>query len=203
VRKGHKVEVLREMHETPEWATAHLRSIGGLNLFGEPRFRVVWGWNRFDWVGGKFEDHDASGNLLSQSVRLEWMPLYLNCNRWYCEQWMPAETWGSPDSWYRHTREWGEEGNVPQLGPYPARGNYQLLSVLETPAGEFVPLDRAVLDDIIALLWLAKRLTYQERLALRKTAIETKKRKDLEYAHQFLNEQTMPAFNEKMFVVVP
>jgi hypothetical protein len=201
-RKGPRILVLRETHTPPDWATDFLTRAGGLNRFGEPNFRVIWGWNRLGWVGGRFTDHDGSGTVVREVLDVRLMPKYPCVNRWIVEQWLPPEKYGSPENWYRQTKEWGEEGNIPQLGPYPSRGDYELLCVLETPEQEFVQLTTSILDDVLVALRFAKARSYTESVIARKDAKAKQLRRDAKYAHAYLNEQTVPAFNEKMFVTV-
>ena len=49
-------------------AARALALAGGRNRFGEPNYRAVWGWSRLDWIGGKWEDRDASGSLIREVV---------------------------------------------------------------------------------------------------------------------------------------
>ena len=58
------IQVLRERHETPEELARRLETAGGRNRFGEANYRVIWGWNRLAWIGGKFEDRDAHGSSI-------------------------------------------------------------------------------------------------------------------------------------------
>ncbi|HUN62706.1 MAG TPA: hypothetical protein VMU53_11985, partial [Candidatus Sulfotelmatobacter sp.] len=62
------IQVLREQHEPPVGVQERLAVAGGLNRFGDPNYRVVWGWNRLAWIGGKFEDRDQHGTLLREVV---------------------------------------------------------------------------------------------------------------------------------------
>jgi hypothetical protein len=200
VKRSHKIKILRESHPTPDWAAELLRNIGGLNRFGEANFRLIWGWNRLEWIGGKFEDRDEEGVLIREVLAMRREPRYAAVNRWLIEQWLPPKC--SPEAWYKQTQEWGEEGNIPQLGPYPSRGEYELLSVLETEQQEFVQVERWLLEGAVWALRRAKKVSYQEGVRRRKEIAKKKRRDDAAYAHQYLNEATRPAFNEKMFVNV-
>jgi len=110
---------------------------GGLNLFGEPNFRCVWGWNRLDFIGGTWEDRDEHGVLLREVTEFRREPKYFPANRWHIERWMPPETYGTPKMWYGGTL--GAE-----LGPYPSRGDYEHCFTLETPEGGFLQLTPAI-----------------------------------------------------------
>ena len=71
------IRILRETHPTPESVAQRLQRAGGMNRFGEPNYRAVWGWNRLTWIGGKFEEHDpATGSLLREVVELRQEPKY-------------------------------------------------------------------------------------------------------------------------------
>src|SRR2546425_9290644 len=45
-----RIIVLRGTHETPENDAQRLERAGGRNLFGEPNYRAVWGWDRLAWI---------------------------------------------------------------------------------------------------------------------------------------------------------
>jgi hypothetical protein len=117
--------ILRETHEAPSSITRTLTLAGGTNIFGEPNFRAVWGWNRLAWIGGRWTDLDASGSVLRETIGLRYEPKYLPTNRWHIERWCPPEMYGSPESWARDTLEIENGMNVPALGPFPSRGEYE------------------------------------------------------------------------------
>jgi hypothetical protein len=143
--RSNMIRVLRETIEVPADVARELALAGGCNLFGEPNYRAVWGWSRLDWIGGKWEDRDPiSGTLVREVVELRREPKYLPHNRWHIERWMPPESYGSPGEWHAQTIEIVNGRNVPALGPYPSRGDYEHCFMLEGPQGEFVQLTPAV-----------------------------------------------------------
>src|ERR1700683_565742 len=85
------IRVLRETHTAAAGVAKRLARAGGLNRFGEPNFRAVWGWSRLAWIGGKFEDRDASGALVRETVALRLEPKYAPLDRWALERVGPAE----------------------------------------------------------------------------------------------------------------
>ena len=126
---------------------AALQRAGGVNRFGEPNYRAVWGWNRLAWIGGKFEEHDPStGSLLREVVELRQEPKYPAVNRWHIERWVPPEVYGSPRAWYAQTIERENGVSIPALGPYPSRGEYEHCFTLEGPSGEFVQLTPTIAE---------------------------------------------------------
>lgn len=127
---------------------------GGLNRLGEPNYRAVWGWNRLAWIGGKFEDRDANGDLLREVVALRLEPKYAQLNRWHVERWIPPEAYGSPTLWYAQTLETANGIRVPALGPYPSRGEYEHCFTLQGLRGEFVQLTPAIVERVaLAIEW--------------------------------------------------
>ena len=137
------IQVIREAHHAPAGVTRELLLAGGRNPFGEPNYRAVWGWSRLDWIGGKWEDRDASGAIVREVVELRREPKYAPHNRWHIERWMPAESYGSPTEWRAQTLEIANGQSIPALGPYPSRGDYEHCFTLEGPLGEFVQLTPA------------------------------------------------------------
>jgi hypothetical protein len=135
--------VLRETHKAPAEVVRELALAGGCNRFGEPNYRAVWGWSRLDWIGGKWEDRDSSGALVREVIELRREPKYAPHNRWHIERWLPPEAYGSPAQWHAQTLEIENGRNIPALGPYPSRGDYEHSFTLEGPNGEFVQLTPA------------------------------------------------------------
>ena len=93
------IQVIREQHIAPGWVTRQLTLAGGLNRYGEPNYRIVWGWSRLGWVGGLWNDFTTEGCLLRSVVELRHVPLYLPFDRWHLERWCPPELYGSEYSW--------------------------------------------------------------------------------------------------------
>jgi hypothetical protein len=62
------IQVLRETHEASASVQQRIARSGGENSFGEPNFRVVWGGSRLTWIGSRWTDRDAHGNLIREAV---------------------------------------------------------------------------------------------------------------------------------------
>ena len=148
------IRVLRETHEAPAAIQQRIACAGGINRFGEPNFRVVWGGSRLTWIGGRWTDHDSSGNLVREAIELRQVPKYLPHDRWHIERWAPPELYGPPERWYDETAETENGVRVPALGPFPARGEYEHCFTLETAAGDFLQLTTSACDWIVrAIKW--------------------------------------------------
>jgi len=172
------IKILCERQVAPVWANEYLASVGGLNRFGEPNLRVIWSNSRLGFVGGKFEERDEEGALLREKFALNFMPKYPIEDRWLIEQWIPPEKFGTPQSWWAQTKpaaDFKEEGNIPQLGPYPSRGEYQLSCVIETSTHEFLQLRRYILEDFWRIFRAKRELSHRAALMLEKQALEKKK----------------------------
>ena len=161
------IQVLRETHEAPASVQARIRQSGGINRYGEPNFRVVWGGSRLTWIGGRWTDRDAHGNVVREAIELRQVPKYLPLDRWHIERWSPPESYGSPETWREQTTETEDGVRVPALGPYPARGEYEHCFTLESAAGEFIALTPAACDWIVrAIEWSRRQPRQEMRLAL-------------------------------------
>ena len=161
------IRVLRETHEASPHISERLARAGGWNRFGEPNFRVVWGWSRLEWIGGRWTDRDAHGNVIREVIELRRVPKYFSHDRWHLERWLPPETYGSPEMWNALTLEREDGIFIPALGPYPSRGEYEHCFTLSGPRGEFLPLDAAACDTIVrAIEWARRQPRHSARLAL-------------------------------------
>jgi len=151
------IHVIRETHEPPAGLADRLIQAGGTNRFGEANFRVVWGGNRLTWVGGRWSDRDPHGNLIRERVELRRVPKYFPLDRWHIERWMPPESYGSPEEWYRRTTETEDGIRLPALGPYPSRGEYEHCFTLSGTNEEFIPLTATACD------WVARAVEWARR----------------------------------------
>jgi hypothetical protein len=197
-----RISILRETHDTPESVTRRLRLAGGVNRFGEPLYRAVWGWNRLTYIGGKWTDYDTNTGLaIRERVELRREPKYPQRNRWHIEKWLPPESYGSPLAWYAQTLENANGQFIPALGPYPVRGEYEHCFTLETPGGEFLQLTPTVAEYIA----LAIERSRNASRFTRKVAIRDREHKaDDEYgnwAYDVLDD-AVPAFSKQPFVTV-
>jgi hypothetical protein len=114
-----------------------LLEAGGLNPFGQPNYRCVWGYQRGDWIGGQ--------------RYLKYIDRARHCERWHLEKWVPAESFGTPESWYSAGMVDVDGAKVNVLGAYPADGDYVRVIVFENYfTGEFVaPTADMVVEAII------------------------------------------------------
>ncbi len=130
------IQVVRETHACPAEIQERLTRAGGVNEFGEPNFRLVWGWSRLSWIGGWWTTRDASGNEIGQRFEMRLEPRYLPpWDRWILEAYRPATWFGSRWLWEMQTTEFAyrasalngfhEHGpSLASCGPYPSRGDY-------------------------------------------------------------------------------
>ena len=196
-----KITVLRESHETSETVARRLELAGGRNRFGEPNYRVIWGWNRLAWIGGKFEDRDEHGTLLRERIELRREPKYPAVNRWHIERWVPPEMYGSPRAWYAQTNEIANGRTVAALGPYPSRGEYEHCFTLETAHGAFIQLTPTVAEYVATAI---ERARCKSRGRSREKLYDREAREDRAYenwAFDLLDDQVR-AFHKQPFVTV-
>jgi len=151
------IRVVRETHETPVDVRERITRAGGLNRLGEPNFRVVWGGARLAWIGGRWVDRDASGNVTREAIELRQEPKYAAVDRWHIERWVPPEAYGSPEEWSARTTEIEDGVHILALGPYPCRGEYEHCFTLQTSSGAFVQLSPAACDWIVRAVEWARR----------------------------------------------
>jgi hypothetical protein len=196
-----RVAVLRETHETPPQVAERLLRAGGVNRYGEPNYRAVWGWNRLAWIGGKFEDRDERGDLVREAVELRREPKYAAVNRWHIERWMPPEGYGSPRQWYAQTLERENGVSIPALGPYPDRGDYEHCFTLQDPRGNFVQLTAAAAEHIAhAIEWSRKAPRAAGKRRIDDRSAREEQHYD-EWAYDLLDD-AVPAFHKQPFVTV-
>jgi hypothetical protein len=196
------IRVTRETHDALAFVERALRLAGGANPYGEPNFRAVWGGSRLTWIGGRWEDRDAAGNLIREVVELRQVPKYLPTDRWHIERWCPPEMYGRPEDWYARTVELEDGRGIPALGPYPQRGEYEHCLTLAGARGEFVQLTPAVAEYLARLIEASRTVTSRERRgALDRRASAAADDYDA-WAYDVLDD-AVPAFHGLPWIRVP
>ena len=200
-RHSPSIVVVRETHDTPENVAQRLARAGGLNRFGEPNYRAVWGWNRLAWIGGKFEDRDEHGALLRERIELREEPKYPALNRWHIERWLPPEAYGSPRQWYAQTIERENGISIPALGPYPSRGDYEHCFTLEGPRGEFLQLTPTVAEHVARAIEFSRGLSRAKSRAHLYNRAQRQEQHYETWAYDVLDD-AVPSFHKQPFVTV-
>lgn len=166
--------------------------MGGLNRYGGPNFRVVWGGNRTHLVGGMFKkpitvkDEMIIGKSVTIVTEVAEMRTLLKYHpfRWHLEKWIAPEAYGSREDWYRDS--WDEAIQLHTMGDFPDKGDYEHVFFLamcshmkpgdtdwcmfcKASMGEFIPLEENV--NILEMQIKALQLTQEvsktdERLSL-------------------------------------
>jgi hypothetical protein len=184
------IEVIRESKRAPEEFQKRLALKGGRNFFGEPNYRVVWGWSRLSWLGGKWSDRDASGNVFREVIELREEPKYfMKLNRWIVERWFPPEFYGSPRYWDLKTVIYEDGIAIPALGPYPSRGDYEEVFTVEAPNEEFVQLTPQILDECVMRLQFGQeRYSTMEKVIALEARQEQEKKEHDDWAMDLLDD---------------
>jgi hypothetical protein len=212
-----------EHHNCPENVKDELLLAGGVNRFGEPNYRIVWGYDRIvpiygewqEWeryqgtLTDKFTGHSETRQfvkLKSSVIETRLLPKYLPGNCWHLESWRPPEEYGTPEEWTKIGEEVIGSLTIDTSGPYPERGEYELIYPLThdgTSRGTPIPLVADAIAEIVRLIqWNKGRYTFLERRA----AIEQRVRREEEgyvnTAKEVMREGMRPFAGEK-FVTVP
>jgi hypothetical protein len=193
------IHVTRETHEADYRIRDRLARAGGMNRFGDANFRVVWGGSRLSWIGGRWTDRDAHGNVIREAIELRQEPKYVPIDRWHVERWLPPEAYGTPDEWAMRTAEVEDGIQIPALGPYPSRGEYEHCFTLSNPDGGFMQLSPTVCDWVVrAIQWARKQPGRAGRAAIGNR--EERAARDWERLADDVLDDGVPAFHGRPFV---
>jgi hypothetical protein len=135
--------------EAPQWCARVLRRFG-LNPYGQPIFRCIWGPSATKIVGGYWMDSGTSEYRVTKR--------YGDDPKWILERWQPASEIGTPQSWDASTLTYdGFYG----IGPFPAHGRYlhcTTFSVAKGPQG-YVPLEAGLVEMTARAVWMGRTLS--------------------------------------------
>lgn len=197
-------------HEEPRWGWAQkiMASILGNNPHGLPMYRLVWGEDRLEWVGQKWEDRDDHGVLIRSVIEERQIPKYshLGTNHWICERWYPAEHFGTKSWWEENVVETEDGRRIAARGPYPANGDYDYAWIMEGPNGEFRELTFARVEWLADVIRDSEKRNAFARAVAQRAGAELKKQMQKEIDLRMLEEGT-PAFHGQLrrgtAIVVP
>jgi len=100
----------------PKQFQDRLTKEGGLNRYGQPNFKVVWGQTETMRIAGR----DGYRETLTGFGEACWILM----------RWVPAETYGPPDIFY--FENYDKSSGLQFMGEYPWKGRYQTLFPMRT-----------------------------------------------------------------------
>jgi hypothetical protein len=162
---------------------------GGFDLYGDPYYRMVWGWSRLEMRVGLHNDYDDNDILIRRELRAEWWPRYQPRDRFHLEIKKPAEIYGSPDAWEDGTAQWVGGTKVLALGPFPSRGEYEHVAVCQTQTGEFLWPNETVVRDLITWHRRAIAITKDQRQLLAEAATQSEKEARRKKFHDIIDSE--------------
>jgi hypothetical protein len=137
------------MHIVPKETKRFLKRFGGVNPFGQPKWRLIVSedclvkeagvWR--DWAEGLSTKEKGGLNFSSvpgqpgvNYQRYQNKPIrvvtevretqrYPQADGWILESWFPASSYGTRADWYSYK---ADDGITPMLGPYPEEGAYEM-----------------------------------------------------------------------------
>lgn len=183
----------REPRKCPAEFQRRLTQRFGLNRFGDPNFKIMWGASEFVRIGDVRRDKHGTER---KGFKDEYLCHGMAC--WNILRWKPNYNYGTDDLWYMRTWDFPVKG-MHFMGEYPWRGRYEIVQplmwhewtpgktivelmpkvlpngmIIDVPTPRVVgremivhhmPLSHLLLDEIIPLLVHVERLTDDERRA--------------------------------------
>lgn len=118
---------------------------GGVNVYGDPKYRVVWAPHRLTPSGGVWLDwpknftanerNESKNAPIRRMIDVRMVPRYGPLSGWVMEKWVPPTAYGTPRQWYSPavaggTLLWVPWANryVPSQGDFPFYGDYEYAS---------------------------------------------------------------------------
>jgi hypothetical protein len=184
-----------EQYECPVWFQERLTEIGGVNIYDEPNFRVVWG------QGGQPECLYRAGghwHVEGQPSFIGYRDLLIGGGTpsWCLLQWHPAVHFGTPESYYVSTHD--DETELQDLGEYPYSGRYVMLYNMcyrDMSQGkmriEAMPLNPFVLDTVVPIILEAKDISYEKTMAAMKGLKESEDKADTDMIEDVMRDSKL------------
>ena len=154
----------------PEEFQERLTEIGGVNIYDEPNFILVWS------QGGDPHSMYRAGGAWSGEDQVSYtgyrdLLIGGGVPCWALLQWHRAEEYGTPEIFY--VQNYDEDSNLQTLGEYPYSGRYQMLYNLrwsEMRNGhmyfEMMPLNTFLLETVVPIITAAKDISWEKTKAV-------------------------------------
>lgn len=191
---------------------ARIAEMGGRADNGLSLFRVIRGSDRFTLIGGKWIHHDAHGNETGSHIGVERVLKHPEAkDRYLFEMLMFPEY--TPVEWKLRFTEWIDGQSVETLGPYPERGEYELVRVIERVhvdqktgnilSKEFVPLTESLCDALVLTAKMNRELPgkHKQLAAQERRAREEKEKDDRQRA--IIENCERPTWARQPHIIVP
>jgi hypothetical protein len=113
----------KQLYKLPQVFADRITRVGGLNLYGQPNFKMIWGMGGEkaclfraggEWAGGGQVTYKGYRDLL-----LSGDPC------WVLLHWQAPEKYGAPNSYY--VANYDVDTSLQTLGEYPYRGRYEIV----------------------------------------------------------------------------
>lgn len=156
----------------------------GLNRFGGPNFKLVWGQTEYVTMAGN--------GCYQDELLCHGNPC------WNILRWIPPETFGTPDFFYEQSID--PETGLSTLGEYPHEGRYEILQPLthrqvigDELIVEHFPLSYQIIDLMIPMFVRSQEVT---ALELRLAQEEQERMENAEIVDSIADrlEEEMPAY---------
>lgn len=196
-----------ETRECPSEYQARLTRSFGVNQFGDPNIKIVWGQSQFIRMGNIWRDRFGNERA---GYRERYQVAGQPC--WCIMRWKPPTTYGSPAMYYVNTylptrqfidnpvRKFDSIDGYYVTGEYPWRGRYEPMYTLISK--EFVngkleithfPLSHYLIDTLLPMIFAFQRLSKQEQQAAKEAARAAEERAQTESIADMLEEK-LPSF---------
>lgn len=200
-----------------------LELAGGKNRFGEPTYRVIWGYDRIVPMNGMWQEfgfYDAKltdkftgfsetrriTKLEKEVIEMRLVPKYLPGNCWHLEKWCPPEMYGTPEDWKKKGEEVYGSYTVDTSGPFPERGEYELCFPLThdgSSRGTPVPLETDVIAEIVNKIRISHEMfSMAQRAAAIEQRINREEKGFVRMTEDMLKDSLRP-FAGETFIVKP
>jgi len=152
----------------------------GVNQFGDPYFKIVWGQSQFLKMGNLWTSKNGTETIeYRECYQLDGKP------GWNVMRWKPPSHYGSPEQYYQNTYD--PLTRLYITGEYPWRGRYE--SILSMNSKElvngkleivFLPLSHFMIDTIIPLILKVQQMSKEERRLVNQYAEQQESKRQTE-----------------------
>ena len=197
-----------ETRRCPDEFQRRITRAFGINRYGDPIFKIVWGQSQFLRMGNTWRDTQGVERIgYRDRYQCHGMPC------WVIMRWHSPLEYGSPRSYYLSTwmsaasqidPQTGVESETPRgffvAGEYPWKGRYEIVQPLISK--EFVgrkmivthfPLTHYLIDTLIPMMEAFQRLSIEQQAAARAAAKAAEEKEQTERIADIL-EENMPRF---------
>lgn len=175
--------------DVPPEIVNYITDRGGKNLHGDPLYRIVWSNNATKETRAPWPTIPGAA-IVERPHRLRYGKAVIS-DRFVIESWRPPEFYGDPRDWKESG--YSKSGTYVDYGPYPSRGVYSMVDIVEDSLSNFTFPTRGYIDAVLLASNIRASMTPEQERDMVERAEEAEERATYERRLAMIQDANKPS----------